>query len=277
MRYRAEALGTRRQQLCALVLAIGTLGCATAQNGTPKHAPRPLRAATLDEVLSAYDGYCKRLESLNAGGDLDVADAQKGTTRKLSVRFVATRGGKFYLKGSVAVVTALEVVADGEHFWFQVPSKKAVWTGSERSVHQAAAGETAPYTALRPRDVVDAFLPEPMSRDGVLLYEADSDGFSLAQGALRDGKCVVRRRVTLSRENLEPFQLRTYNEQGDLTVEVGLSAFASGTPRRVTIARPVEGYRATFALTKFDTNGPVPERAFVPRIPEGYVVHEVPD
>ena len=53
-----------------------------------------------------------------------------------------------------------EVVADGQRFWFQVPSRKTVWTGLSGAAHRADSDE-APYYALRPSDVTSALLPEP--------------------------------------------------------------------------------------------------------------------
>ena len=73
---------------------------------------------------------------------------------------MAARGGRLYLKGSVAVVTALEVVADGERFWFQVPSQKTVWTGAAAAAAPRGRGdEQAPYYALRPADVTSPSCP----------------------------------------------------------------------------------------------------------------------
>jgi hypothetical protein len=69
----------------------------------------------------------------------------------VGVRFVAARGGRLYLKGSVLVVTALEVVSDGERFWFQVLSKKTVWTGPNDAGNRAEGADKAPYYALRSR------------------------------------------------------------------------------------------------------------------------------
>src|SRR5207247_8568458 len=79
---------------------------------------RPLRAAALEEVLAAHDGYCKGIDTLSASGDLEVRDFRAGKARRLGVRLVATRGGKLYLKASVAVVTALEVASAGKRSWF---------------------------------------------------------------------------------------------------------------------------------------------------------------
>jgi len=58
--------------------------------------------------------HANGIETLSASGDLEVRDLRAGRARKLGVRLVASRGGKLYLKGSVAVVTAMEVVADGQ-------------------------------------------------------------------------------------------------------------------------------------------------------------------
>ena len=55
----------------ALLLLLGSAGCATGPAApfaaTP---PRPLRVATLDEVLAAYDSCCRGLQSFSASGVL---------------------------------------------------------------------------------------------------------------------------------------------------------------------------------------------------------------
>src|SRR5213593_3849420 len=174
MRWRAMAL---------LLVVLPGAGCFARPRTIPAVPARPLRAASLDEVLAAYEAYANGNETLSASGDLEVRDLRAGRARKLGVRLVASRGGKLYLKGSVAVVTALEVVSDGTRFWFQVPSKKTVWTGAAaEAAPQAAETENAPYYALRPADVVQALLPEPLSPDAkeTVLLEGDRETFSLA-------------------------------------------------------------------------------------------------
>ena len=233
--------------------------------------------ASLDEVLAAYEAYANGNETLSASGDLEVRDLRAGRARKLGVRLVASRGGKLYLKGSVAVVTALEVVADGQRFWFQVPSRKTVWTGRSGAAHRAE-GDDAPYYALRPSDVTSALLPEPLAPgDGdAVLLEADRDTFSLAVGP-RGARERVRRRVWLDRDTLRPTRLRRYDERGDLLCEVQLGDWKDGAPQRIQIDRPAEGYEAILDLDKVERNVPVPAQAFVPRTPAGYKVEQVGD
>jgi outer membrane lipoprotein-sorting protein len=261
----------------ALLLTLGSSGCATVPRTSPSIPFRPLRAASLDEVLAAYDGYCKGIETLSASGDLDVADLRSRKSQKVSVRLLATRGGGLYLKGSVAFVTALEVVSDGERFWFTVPSKKTVWTGPARGARERVEGDSAPYYALRPHDLIDAYFPEPFSAPTALFIEGDAESFSLAEPAFTAGRGIVRRRVWLARETLELQRFRTYDAHGDVAVEVRFEAWTSGAPRRVEIVRPAEGYRATFRLSKIEKNAAVSERAFSPRNPEGYAVQEIPN
>jgi outer membrane lipoprotein-sorting protein len=205
-----------------------------------------------------------------------VRDQRTGKSQKLGVRLVATRGGRLYLKGSVAVVTALEVVADGDRFWFQVPSKKTVWTGSSTASTDSERAD-APYFALRPSDVVSAFLPEALSPGAreALTFEADRASFSLSLAALEDGAGRVRQRVWLERESLQWSRSRSFDAHGELVREVSLAGWQSGHPRQVTITRPGEGYVAAFSLDKLEVNVRVPERAFTPRTPEGYRVVEV--
>lgn len=266
-----------RRAASIVSLGLALAGCAPAR-AIPKVGVAPPRAASLEEVLAAYDGYCKGMETLSASGDLDVRDLREGRARTLGVRVVASRGGRLYLKGAVAVVTALEVVSDGSRFWFQVPSKKTVWTGAATgSAPRAAEAADAPYYALRPADVTSALLPEPLDPAGAetVILEADRDTFSLSVAALDGPRGRVRRRVWVDRETLRPVRLRSYDERGDVRTEARLLAWTESGPRRVEIARPLDGYEAGFAFDRVETNVPVPERAFAPRTPADYKVVEV--
>jgi hypothetical protein len=197
----------------------------------------------------------------------------------VGVRFVAARGGRLYLKGSVLVVTALEVVSDGERFWFQVPSKKTVWTGLNDEGNRAEGADNAPYYALRPRDVTSAFLPEALAPgDGdAVLFEGDRQAFTVTVGRLGGGRGFARRRISLDRETLQLVRARDYDSRGDVVTDASFGAWSGGVPRRVTIERPRLGYVASFALDKAEANVAVPDRAFVARTPEGYAVEEVHD
>lgn len=261
-----------------LLLALLTSACAGTP-GPPPAAPRPpARSASLEEVLAAYDAYCREGTTLSASGHVDVRDHRTGRGRTLGVRLVAARGGRLYLKGSVAVVTALELVSDGQRFWFQVPSKKTVWTGPTAAEARDAEADDAPYYALRPGDVTAALLPEPLSAAAgeVLLLEGEPEAFTLTLAApTGGGRGPVRRRVSLDRQTLRPVRLRGYDARGDLSADVVLAGWEMGEARRVSIRRPQEGYEASFHFDKVQRNVPAPERAFAPRTPEGYAVVEV--
>jgi len=252
------------------ILGLGAAACTAARPAPPAAPLKPLRAATLDEVLAAYDSYCESGTTLSASGNLDVRDRRTGKGRTLGVRVIATRGGRLYLKGSVSVITAMEVVSNGERFWFQVPSRKTVWTGAAAGEARDAGTEDAPYQALRPSDVTSALLPEPLApREGeTVLLDADRESFTLTLAAPSKGRGVVRRRVSVDRDTLAPIR-------GDLETDVTLSAWTAGQPHQVDIRRPAQGYEASLRLDKVERNVPAPERAFAPRTPEGYTVVEV--
>jgi len=266
-----------RTGLIVVSMGLALAGCAR-ERAIAKVAITPPRAASLDEVLAAYDRYCTEARTLSASGDLDVRDLRAGKARKLGVRLVAARGGRLYLKGTVAVVTALEVVADGGRFWFQVPSKKTVWMGgAAEAAPTAAETADAPYYALRPADVTSALLPEPLAPETgeTVLMEADREAFSLAVARVEGGRGRVRRRVWLDRQTLRPSRLRLYDERGDVRTEATLAGWTGGGPQRVDIARPLEGYEASFSFDRVESNVPVPDRAFAPRTPADYKVVEV--
>ncbi len=261
-----------------LFLSLGLWGCASALKAPPAAPIPPPRAATLDEVLAAYDGFCKGLETFSASGDLDVHDRRTGRSQRLGVRLLATRGGRLYLKGTIAFVTALEIVADGERFWFQVPSKKTVWTGPADS-HPRDDSQRAPYYALRPKDLTRALIPEALApqAEEALVLEADRQTFSMTLAQVHDGRGVALRRIWVDRQALRPLRSRIYGERGDLVLETSFGQWSDGKPHFVAVSRPEEGYDAVFTLSKVEENVTVPDRVFVPRIPEGYKVEEIPE
>jgi hypothetical protein len=252
---------------------VGSAACVT-RTLVPAAPSGPLRAASLEEALDAFEGYCRGISTLSASGDLDVRDYRAGKARKVGVRLVAGRGGRLYLKGSVAVVTALELVADGERFWFQVPARKTVWTG-RADAQPRAEDEQGPYYALRPGDVAAALLPEPLAprTDDVLLLDGDREGFTLTVGARKRGP--ARRAIRLERASLRPLGEKRFDDGGDLVAVFTYGAWDGRFPRRIVVGRPAQGYEAEFTLDKADVNATVPDRAFVPRVPADYKVVEV--
>jgi hypothetical protein len=257
---------------------LGQAACVTRTIATRAAPLRPPRAASLEEVVAAYDRICLGLSTLSAKGDLDVRDLRAGKARRVGVRVLAGRGGRLYVKASVAVVTALEVVADGRRFWFRLPSKKTVWTGeAEASVDESVESERAPYYALRPADLVSALLPEPLQvgEDEAVVLESDRSRFALTVARLESRRGTVRRRILLDRETLALAAVQTYDVHGGLLREVGYADWRSGAARRVLVARPREGYEAEFLLDEVQANATLPERAFAERPAEGYKVVEV--
>jgi len=91
-----------------VVLGLGAAACTGSRPAPPAVPFKPLRPATLEQVRAAYDAYCESTTTVSASGDVDVRDRRTGKGRTLGVRLVATRGGKLYLKGSVAVITAID-------------------------------------------------------------------------------------------------------------------------------------------------------------------------
>ena len=258
-----------------LVSVLGN-ACASAPVSVPALPDRPSRVVSVEEALRAYDEYCKGIETMSASGDLDVRDTRKGKSQRLSIRIVAERGGRLYLKGSVAVVTALEVVADGRRFWFQLPRRKTVWTGAAEAAPKPDP-EHPPYEALRPADVTAALLPEPLlpAPGESLVLEGDGRAVALTLSMTNAGRGTVRRKVWLDRESLRPVKARGYDEHGEVVSEATWGEFVDGAPRRVALMRPGDGYEASFRFDKQQLNVAVPQKAFVPRTPEGFKLIEV--
>ena len=238
-------------------VVLGQAACVTRTIATPVAPLRPLRAATLEEVVAAYDGFCRGVSTLSATGDLDVRDLRAGKARRIGVRVLADRGGRLYLKGSVAVVTALEVVADGRRFWFRLPSKKTVWTGAaDAMLDPSAESEQAPYYALRPSDLVSALLPEPLepAAGEVVVLDGDAQVFGLSVARLEDGRGSARRRVLVDRETLRPSLVRTYDSSGLPAREVRYSDWREGSPRHPIASRASRASVARDSGTSMSTS-----------------------
>jgi hypothetical protein len=269
----------RLKTALVLLVAVTSAGCATTRPIRETTAFRTPRQAGLDEVLAAYDDYCESMRSFSGSGDLEVRDLRAGRSRKVHVRVVAEREGKLYLKGTVLVVTALELASDGAHFWLEIPSKKTVWTGPNDVGSQAQDDEHAPYYALRPADMSFALLPEPIRAGGGTVVALEGDPQSFSVGVLRiDGtRALVRRRIWLDRETLQLQRARLYGGGGETVAEATFANWRGGLPHDIRISRPIEGYEALFGLDKTQSNVTVPERAFAPRVPEGYAIRRVGD
>lgn len=271
----------RRVEGCLIAAAFlaGAAGCGgTTKLAVPAGAvpTLPLRSASPAEVLAAYDGYVQALETFSASGDLSVSDLRKGQMRRLGVRVVARRGGRLYMKGSVAMVTAIEITSDGDHFWFRLPTKKKLWTGRTDlgEPDLGEEGEDAPYRALRPGDVTRLLVPEPLDPGPgeSLVFEAEPFAFSLTRVRDAGDAQVAVQRVWLTRDELELAKVWLYDEEGNVRSEARYGAFEDGLPHRVSIERPVEGYRAAFDLEKVVSNVDVPEAAFTGRVPDNHEV-----
>jgi hypothetical protein len=252
-------------------------GCAWRARAIPVADLSPVRAATLDEVVKAHERATGALSALSASGRLELIDQRGGRQRSFGARVLCGRGGRLYLKASVAVVTALEATSDGRVFWLAVPSKHKVWTGDATRPPRVAAGaDSHDFEALRPSDLAAALLPEPLDpRPGeVLLLESEREWFSLALGAPGEaGRGHVRRRVWLERATLHPGRARTYDAGGELALETTWGDWRDGVPWRVGVSRPAQGYAARLTFDKVQANVALPERAFTPRLsPEWEVV-----
>jgi outer membrane lipoprotein-sorting protein len=261
------------------LLTVLFLSCCASAHRIPSSTEWvDLRQASPEEVRAAYEDYCAGVQTFSGSGDLEVQDLRAGRSRKVGVRFVATRGGRLYLKGSVLVVTAVEVVSDGQRFWLQVPSKKKVWTGTNEASRDASGADEAPYYVLKPRDISAALLPEPLTpgEGDAVLFDAQARAFCLAVGHVEGSLGRVRRRVCLDRQSLRLARVQDFDAVGELVREASFGDWTTGgLPRHVTIARPRQGLVASFQLDKAQANVTVPDRAFAPRIPDGYQVEEV--
>ena len=107
------------------------------------------------------------------------------------------------------------------------------------------------------------------------MLEADASAYAVSVVQVEGTRGRLRRRIWLARDTLVPSRTRTYDGVGETLAEVDLGQWQDGLPRFITVSRPQEGYQAGFSLSKVDRNGKLPEKAFQPRLPEGYTVVEV--
>ena len=207
-------------------------------------------------------------DTLSAAGDLEVRDLRAGKARTLGVRLVAARAVELYLKASVAMVTALEVIVRRTALLVPGPvAEDGVDRARRREPRREPRDEQAPYYALRARPTSSAaLLPEPLAPgpDEAPPARRRRPGFRALPGSPRPGPARSARRRVLARPRaLQPSLDRQLRPAGDLRVGGPLLGLARRlAPAAGACAGPARATRPSFTFDEVEANVPVPERAF---------------
>ena len=267
----SAASGPRR-----LIVALGVLGAITVGPGcggagSTAQARRPVSvaaaaapvAAERDRILDRAGS--PRLLSVRIRGTLTFPVLGDGPDRSWALELTLARAGAMRASGTdTGRGPVFEIVSDGARM--TVRDARASEPGESDALSDPVHDEERPWLSLRPLDLVDAILPQPLPRrreegarggpmviieprvDGAVVHWMDGN----TQGAPRP-----RLRVWLSGDALVPARRLYFNAAGRPRLDVrypGGIDDVHGVPRSIDVLRPDERIEYRIRVDEVEPN-----------------------
>lgn len=255
-----------------------------------------LRQATQEELVNIINQQAEKIRSLQATVDIDTSTggAKKGqVTEYKEIRgyVLARKPAMLHMIGLLPIVrtTAFDMVSDGREFKLWIPPKNRFVIGSEEVETRDPAH---PMENIRPKDIYDALLIQPIASDeipalenGIMVFH-DSKGHRVLQDDYEiivirikgNNQAILSRKIVFSRLDLLPHEQYIYDDKGNLVTDAHYAIYKkyddTDFPSRIEIVRPVEEYNITLNILKLEINKPLRDDQFALEQPPGAeVVH----
>lgn len=283
--------------LTLVVAMVPTTGCLFRTRPVEEtYSKAPLQETSQAALIDKLSQQAQRIQSLQATVDIDtsVGGAKKGhytDYKEIRGYVLARQPAMLHMIGLLPIVrtTAFDMVSNGEEFKLWIPPKNRFVMGrNDVQTHDASQ----PMEAIRPQDIYDALLIQPIDPENELAVLENSEeilhdakGHRVLQ---EDYELVVIRRgpqgwrlsrkIVFSRTDLQPHRQYIYDEQGKLGTDARYARYKDYDgvtfPSRIEIVRPQEEYDITLNLLKLEINKPLKDDQFTLEQPPGAeVVH----
>lgn len=283
-----------------LALLLGTLpltGCLFHTHRVDEsYFKGTLRQAAQEQLVNIINQQAEKIQSLQATVDIDtsVGGAKKGQiTEYKEIRgyVLARKPAMLHMIGLLPIVrtTAFDMVSDGREFKLWIPPKNRFVIGSEEV---ETRNPDHPMENIRPKDIYDALLIQPITDDEIPVLENgveifhDSKGHRIMQEDYEiivirmkgENQGILSRKIVFSRIDLLPHRQYIYDDKGNLVTDAHYAIYKRydgvDFPSRIEIARPVEEYNITLNILKLEINKPLRDDQFALEQPPGAeVVH----
>jgi hypothetical protein len=273
-----------------LTLALLSMtGCLrTAHPPQMRVSTADLKVATLDELVQAINENARRLHTVKATVDIDLAltEKQKGKEDKTKeppqvrgyIRLQKPEMLRMIALVPVLRTTYVDMISDGSNFRASYPSKNWFLVGSNHVGKPSAD----PIWNLRPQPIMDALLikainPEtetPILQQGMEIVkdpkthkDVQQPNYEVLVITKDKAGSWLSRKIVFSRTDLLPHEQVLYErEQAQIVTRARYENIVDRDgikfPELITIQRPIEQYSMALAILDLNLNATLPKDQF---------------
>jgi outer membrane lipoprotein-sorting protein len=266
-------------------IILGILSCAGPKKASLKELKTPgkYREVSLGELVSIINTQARFISNFRASIFIDFKSASK-KPQSIQGKLAIERPDKVLLVSYKELLpTLFTMVSDGTQFWLDIPSKKQVYVGKNKSSISSSQQENPAYN-LRPLHLVGALLLEEVElKDPSQFFylEVLPDTYVLNLGIKDEtnSKYYPQRRFYLERENLTITRYQSFDDKSLLVSDVTYDNYKKVGkmmfPYRVDINRPWEGIELALTFREIEINTDLNPKMFTFSLPKDHKVVEL--
>ncbi len=267
---------------------------------TPVHVVPPtiVQTITIEELIHRFNSQQQQIHTLTSTMEIQASVLklkQGSVVDYTSVRAVLLLSNRTSLRLHVQVpvigTTLLDLSSDGKTFGLWIPAKKRFIQGSESSPSKVSA---IPYENLRPSQIFDWLLPrEILGKDEIVLETNNTALLEIPKKRVllhpvyelhlfvpNGDHLRPDRRITFSRDDLNPYEQFIYDADGDTTTAVTYLDYKEFNgvlfPTRVTVKLIQEDVQINFQIDNVVINKPLEDAQFKFTPPAGSEIVKMP-
>jgi outer membrane lipoprotein-sorting protein len=281
----------RRAATEALVLPLLLLsGClfSTRRLPVPKQ-PTITQTATPADLAAGLNQRWEALNTLTATVDIQatVIKTKEGVAKDyptLRGHILMRKPGMLRVLGQLYGVKAFDMASDGKDFTLSIPTLKKAMKGSNSFRKKSANA----LENMRPGFFFDAIVVRGLDSDDLYAVTADTETiedtakkhlYSVPEYVLSimrhkpgSQELTPERVVTITRDDLLPYQQDLYDNDGNLETQVSYQAYRNydsvSYPSIITIKRPLEDIQIILTVEDVKENLPLTDDQFVVKLPD---------
>ena len=281
----------RPASVAALFLPLLLSGClfTTRKLPVPK-APSIKQTVTPEELVARLNQRWAALDTLTATVEIQasVLKSKEGVAKDYTTlrgHILMRKPEMLRVVGQYLGMRMFDMASDGKSFTLSIPPKGKAFRGSNSLKKKSVNA----LENMRPGCFFDAMVVRGLEPDDFYSVIADTETLedaakkhlytvpeyilSITRREPGSQKETPVRVVTITRDNLLPYQQDIYDSEGNLETQVTYAAYrdfdSSMYPSTVTIKRPLEEYQIVLTVENVKENQILTDDQFVVKVPDG--------
>jgi outer membrane lipoprotein-sorting protein len=281
----------RPASVAALFLPLLLSGClfTTRKLPVPK-APSIKQTVTPEELVARLNQRWAALDTLTATVEIQasVLKSKEGVAKDYTTlrgHILMRKPEMLRVVGQYLGMRMFDMASDGKSFTLSIPPKGKAFRGSNSLKKKSVNA----LENMRPGFFFDAMVVRGLEPDDFYSVIADTETLedaakkhlytvpeyilSITRREPGSQKETPVRVVTITRDNLLPYQQDIYDSEGNLETQVTYAAYrdfdSSMYPSTVTIKRPLEEYQIVLTVENVKENQILTDDQFVVKVPDG--------